>query len=214
MTESPSGGRRRWRPIFFCLDKRKSPRPVKRKPLRRKTGAGLCPAPVCLKRGLPTRDCAEDFQSKLWARSSSSQSPYPSLPAYTESSLIPMLVLSPQKPLRWVFAGAPILLKLAGKQPAAHRFRMSGRKTDLTYFSFRCRSCYLPASAKRIGERGNSSWSNPTTTPKAAPTPPNAEKHHLCSQRLKRTRQETFSLRRHHLARPRPCPNLPEWAGF
>ena len=41
-----------------------------------------------------------------WARSSSSQSPYPSLPAYAKSSLIPMLGLSPQKPLRWVFVGA------------------------------------------------------------------------------------------------------------
>ena len=62
---------------------------------------------ICLKRGVPARKCCGKLQSKRWARSSSSQSPYSSLPACAESSLISMLVLSPRKPLRWVFAGSP-----------------------------------------------------------------------------------------------------------
>ena len=53
---------------------------------------------------------------------SSSQSPYPSLSAYAESSLIPTLVLSPRKPLRWVFAGAPVLLKFSAVRPRRTAF--------------------------------------------------------------------------------------------
>ena len=65
---------------------------------------------------------------------SSSQSPYPSLPAYAESSLIPMLVLSPRKPLRWVFAGAPDLLKLSVLRPRRSASVRRGCKPDLTCF--------------------------------------------------------------------------------
>ena len=46
-----------------------------------------------------------------------------------------MLVLSSRKPLRWVFVGAPTLLKLAGVQPATNCFHASGCKTALTFFS-------------------------------------------------------------------------------
>ena len=53
---------------------------------------------------------------------SSSQSPYPSLSAYAESSLIPTLVLSPRKPLRWVFTGAPVLLKFSAVRPRRTAF--------------------------------------------------------------------------------------------
>ena len=135
----------------------------KRKALRRKTGAGLCPAPVCLKRGVPTRDCAEDFQSKRWARSSSSQSPYPSLPACAESSLIPMLVLSPRKPLRWVFAGAPILLNFSvvGPRPGIAR---PGCKTDLVCFSFTVSRCGAPSISVTSVPLVPPSAAAPTTT--------------------------------------------------
>ena len=65
---------------------------------------------------------------------SSSQSPYPSLSAYAESSLIPTLVLSPRKPLRWVFAGAPDLLKLSVLRPRRSASVRRGCKPDLTCF--------------------------------------------------------------------------------
>ena len=65
---------------------------------------------------------------------SSSQSAYPSLSAYAESSLIPMLVLSPRKPLRWVFAGAPDLLKLSVLRPRRSASVRRGCKPDLTCF--------------------------------------------------------------------------------
>ena len=61
------------------------------------------------------------------------------------------------------------LLKFVDTQPATHRFRTSGCKTDLTCFSFRCRSPYRPGSAKRSEERGKRSRGNSITTPKAAP---------------------------------------------
>ena len=62
----PLGGVGGGAPIFFCLDKRKPLRPVKRKPLRRKT-APL--APFLLKTWGPSkRHWAENFQSKRWAR--------------------------------------------------------------------------------------------------------------------------------------------------
>ena len=91
-------------------------------------------AQVWASTGVPERDCRADLQSKRWARSSSSQSPYPSLPAYAESSLIPMLVLSPRKPLRWVFAGAPDLLKLSVLPPRRSASVRRGCKPDLTCF--------------------------------------------------------------------------------
>ena len=49
--------------------------------------------------------------------------------------------------------------------------------------------------------------------PESRSAPSNAWKHHLCSPRLKRTRQKTTLSRRHRLARPRPRPNPPK-AGF
>ena len=128
---------------------------------------------------------------------SSSQSPYPSLSAYAESSLIPTLVLSPRKPLRWVFAGAPVLLKFSAVRPrrtAIVRRRVQDR-FDLRFpsaaalpTSQRFILIFYPGSAKRSGERGKRRAVHSTTTPKAVPTPPNAGKHPLCSPRLKRTR--------------------------
>ena len=42
-----------------------------------------------------------------YGKPTSSQAAYPSLPADAESSLTPLLLLSPPKPLRWVSAGTP-----------------------------------------------------------------------------------------------------------
>ena len=112
-----------------------------------KKGA-LCPNPAFggfgHVRGGPTRNTGSWGKRQRWARSSSSQSPYPSLPACAESSLIPMLVLSPRKPLRWVFAGAPILLNLSvvGPRPGIAR---PGCKTDLVCFSFTVSRCGAPS---------------------------------------------------------------------
>ena len=90
---------------------------------------------ICLKRGGPRKRLRRKIYSRSVGRGpSSSQSPYPSLPAYAESSLIPMLVLSPRKPLRWVFAGAPDLLKLSVLRPRRSASVRRGCKPDLTCF--------------------------------------------------------------------------------
>ena len=65
-----------------------------------------------------------------------------------------------------------------------------------TSVSFRCRSRYLPGSAKRSGERGKRSRGHTTTTPKAPPKPPNAAKYPLCSPSPRRTRHNPPSLHR------------------
>ena len=45
----------------------------------------------------------------MYVRTASSQAPHPSLPANAESSLVPLLVLSPTEPLYRVPLGAPVL---------------------------------------------------------------------------------------------------------
>ena len=50
------------------------------------------------------------------AAASSEQAPYPSLPPWGESSLIPLLLLSPRDPLRWAHAGAPSTGGVAGEE--------------------------------------------------------------------------------------------------
>ena len=135
--------------------------------------------------GVPAGDLGRSNRRQRWARASSSQSPYPSLPAGAESSLIPTLVLSPRKPLRWVFAGAPVLLKFSAVRPRRTAFvrRRVQDRFDLLLPAAAAlptsnrHSRYHPGSAERSGERGKRRWSNPTTTPKAAPTPPTAGKH-------------------------------------
>ena len=49
-------------------------------------------------------------------------------------------------------------------------------------------SIFYPGSAERSGERGKRRTVHSTTTPKEAPTPPNAGKHSHCSHRPERTR--------------------------
>ena len=141
---------------------------------------------------------------------SSSQSPYPSLSAYAESSLIPTLVLSPRKPLRWVFAGAPVLLKFSAVRPrrtAIVRRRVQDRFDLLLPAAAALptsnrHSRYHPGSAERSGERGKRRAVHSTTTPKAVPTPPNAGKHPLCSPRLKRTPVPASRFPPHRHQRP------------
>ena len=153
---------------------------------------------------------------------SSSQSPYPSLPAYAESSLIPMLVLSPRKPLRWVFAGAPVLLKFSAVRPRRTAFvrRRVQDRFDLLLPAAAALptsnrpSRYHPGSAERSGERGKRRWSNPTTTHERSTHAPKCGEALLCSPRLKRTRQETINSPGHRLARPPFCPNLTDREGF
>ena len=119
--------------------------------------------------------------------------------------------LSPRKPLRWVFAGAPVLLKFSAVRPRQTAFvrRRVQDRFDLRFpsaaalpTSRRFILIFYPGSAKRSGERGKRRAVHSTTTPKAVPTPPNAGKHPLCSPRLKRTRQETINSPGHRLARP------------
>ena len=128
---------------------------------------------ICLKRGGPRKRLRRKIYSRSVGRGpSSSQSPYPSLPAYAESSLIPMLVLSPRKPLRWVFAGAPVLLKFSAVRPRRTAFvrRRVQDRFDLLLPAAAAlptsnrHSRYHPGSAERSGERGKRRWSNPTTT--------------------------------------------------
>ena len=127
---------------------------------------------------------------------SSSQSPYPSLSAYAESSLIPTLVLSPRKPLRWVFAGAPVLLKFSAVRPRRTAFvrRRVQDRFDLLLPAAAAlptsnrHSRYHPGSAERSGERGKRRWSNPTTTHERSTHAPKCGEALLCSLRLKRTR--------------------------
>ena len=85
-------------------------------------------------RGSQRETLGGQIRVSVGRRLPSSQSPYPSLPAYAESSLIPMLVLSPRKPLRWVFAGAPDLLKLSVLRPRRSASVRRGCKPDLTCF--------------------------------------------------------------------------------
>ena len=141
---------------------------------------------------------------------SSSQSPYPSLSAYAESSLIPTLVLSPRKPLRWVFTGAPVLLKFSAVRPRRTAFvrRWVQDRFDLLLPAAAAlptsnrHSRYHPGSAERSGERGKRRWSNPTTTHERSTHAPKCGEALLCSLRLKRTRQETINSPGHRLARP------------
>ena len=72
---------------------------------------------ICLCAGVPARDLGRSNRRQRWARALVLAISYPSLSAYAESSLIPTLVLSPRKPLRWVFAGAPVLLKFSAVRP-------------------------------------------------------------------------------------------------
>ena len=119
-------------PFFFVLPKKNAPRPVEEKGAGAQNGT-VCL--ICLKRGGPRKRLRRKIYSRSVGRGpSSSQSPYPSLPAYAESSLIPMLVLSPRKPLRWVFAGAPDLLKLSVLRPRRSASVRRGCKPDLTCF--------------------------------------------------------------------------------
>ena len=53
------------------------------------------------------RDPAGEISPLRRRVTASSQAPYRSLPPYGESSLIPLLVLSPRDPLRWARAGTP-----------------------------------------------------------------------------------------------------------
>ena len=166
---------------------------------------------ICLKRGGPRKRLRRKIYSRSVGRGpSSSQSPYPSLPAYAESSLIPMLVLSPRKPLRWVFAGAPVLLKFSAVRPRRTAFvrRRVQDRFDLLLPAAAALptsnrpSRYHPGSAERSGERGKRRWSNPTTTHERSTHAPKCGEALLCSPRLKRTRQETINSPGHRLARP------------
>ena len=90
--------------LLLCSNSPSAPCTVEEKGAKAQNGASRL---ICLKYGVPTRDLSGRGRMQRWARSS--QSPYLSLAAYAKSSLIPMLVLSPRKPLRWVFVGAPKL---------------------------------------------------------------------------------------------------------
>ena len=170
---------------------------------------------ICLKRGGPRKRLRRKIYSRSVGRGpSSSQSPYPSLPAYAESSLIPMLVLSPRKPLRWVFAGAPVLLKFSAVRPrrtaivrrrVQDPFGLGFPSAAALPTSQRFILIFYPGSAKRSGERGKRRAVHSTTTPKAVPTPPNAGKHPLCSPRLKRTPVPASRFPPHRHPRP-PVP--------
>ena len=152
---------------------------------------------------------------------SSSQSPYPSLSAYAESSLIPTLVLSPRKPLRWVFAGAPVLLKFSAVRPrrtAIVRRRVQDR-FDLRFpsaaalpTSQRFILIFYPGSAKRSGERGKRRWSNPTTTHERSTHAPKCGEALLCSPRLKRTPVPASRFPPHRHQRP-PSLSKPDRQG-
>ena len=119
-------------PILFRLAEKECAAPGGRK---RHWGAKRHGVPYLLMiRGFQQETAEETFGRSVGRGPSSSQSPYPSLPAYAESSLIPMLVLSPRKPLRWVFAGAPDLLKLSVLRPRRSASVRRGCKPDLTCF--------------------------------------------------------------------------------
>ena len=108
--------------LFFGLRPKKSRRRSGGK--ERRLGAKRHVVPYLLMiRGFQQETAGKTFSRSVGRGPSSSQSPYPSLPAYAESSLIPMLVLSPRKPLRWVFARAPDLLRLSGPPPATDCLR-------------------------------------------------------------------------------------------
>jgi len=71
----------------------------------------------------------------------SSQAPHPSLPFGKESSSIPLLLLSPQDPLRWAPAGDPFFPDLTGKEvrpegcPTIEKdCRPNGRQSEETIF--------------------------------------------------------------------------------
>ena len=120
-------------PLFFGLRPKKSRRRSGGK--ERRLGAKRHVVPYLLMiRGFQQETAGKTFSRSVGRGPSSSQSPYPSLPAYAESSLIPMLVLSPRKPLRWVFAGAPDLLKLSVLRPRRSASVRRGCKPDLTCF--------------------------------------------------------------------------------
>ena len=182
-------------PLFFGLRPKKSRRRSGGK--ERRLGAKRHGVPYLLMiRGSQQETLGGRIGVSVGRGPSSSQSPYPSLSAYAESSLIPTLVLSPRKPLRWVFAGAPVLLKFSAVRPRRTaivrrrvqdrfdlRFPAAGRSADLESV-FR----NLPGSAERSGERGKRRTSIRRPPTKAAPTPPTAGKYPLCSQRPRRTR--------------------------
>ena len=119
--------------LFFGLRPKKSRRRSGGK--ERRLGAKRHVVPYLLMIwGFQQETAGKTFSRSVGRGPSSSQSPYPSLPAYAESSLIPMLVLSPRKPLRWVFAGAPDVLKLSVLRPRRSASVRRGCKPDLTCF--------------------------------------------------------------------------------
>ena len=161
---------------------------------------------ICLKRGGPRKRLRRKIYSRSVGRGpSSSQSPYPSLSAYAESSLIPTLVLSPRKPLRWVFTGAPVLLKFSAVRPrrtAIVRRRVQDR-FDLRFpsaaalpTSQRFILIFYPGSAKRSGERGKRSRGHTTTTPESRTHASNCGEAPHSSACVGRTRYKLASLER------------------
>ena len=120
-------------PLFFGLRPKKSRRRSGGK--ERRLGTKRHGVPYLLMiRGSQRETLGGQIRVSVGRRLPSSQSPYPSLSAYAESSLIPTLVLSPRKPLHWVFAGAPDLLKLSVLRPRRSASVRRGCKPDLTCF--------------------------------------------------------------------------------
>ena len=134
--------------------------------------------------GVPTRNCAGIFQSKRWARAR----PYWNLQVCSPRRTALCIGLQDPFGLRFF----PLSLHLPSGQRVAKRLRPQARI-----------GANRPSGRLLGGDkRGARSVPNPITTPKAAPTLPNAGKHYLCFRRLKRTRHKTFPLRGYRLARP------------
>ncbi len=75
---------------------------------------------------------------------SSSQAPYPSLPAKAESSLIPLLLLSPCNPLRWACTGPPFAPPAQLRDFCEIAFRTAYRCSEGRSFWMVCAETSIP----------------------------------------------------------------------
>ena len=96
-----------------------------------------------------------------------------------------------------------VLLKLAGTKPATGSCEVG--VSDRFDLRFPAAAALPTSNQSALSEAGSAErevGALRQPPPKAPPNPPNAGKHHLCSPRPKRTRQETALSRGHRLARP------------
>ena len=183
-------------PIFFSVapKRKRAVHGPKEKALGRKTAR--C-ALFAYDAGVPARDPGRLNRRQRWARALvlaiSISLAFGLRRKLAHSDARPL----PTKTASLGFHGGPCLAEIFGLAPATTGFvrRRVQDRFDLRFpsaaalpTSQRFILIFYPGSAKRSGERGKRRVVHSTTTPKAAPTPPNAGKHPLCFERPRRTR--------------------------